>query len=62
MQYKEGELSKEAYIKMKDDRNSWKEFCEERKMSLEQTIRKLEKLQKEEARFLRSLLELDGTS
>ena len=29
---------------------------------LEQTIRKLEKQQKEEARFLRSLLELDGTT
>ena len=28
---------------MKDDRNNWKEFCEERKKSLEQTIRKLEK-------------------
>ena len=62
MQYKEGELSKEAYIEMKDDRNSWKEFCEERKKFLEQTIRKLEKQQKEEARFLRSLLELDGTT
>ena len=62
MQYKEGELSKEAYIEMKDDRNNWKEFCEERKKSLEQTIRKLEKQQKEEARFLRSLLELDGTT
>ena len=62
MQYKEGELSKEAYIEMKDDRNSWKEFCEERKKSLEQTIRKLEKQQKEETRFLRSLLELDGTT
>ena len=53
MKYKEGEFSKEAYIEMKDDRNSWKEFCEERKKSLEQTIRKLEKQQKEEARFLR---------
>ena len=62
MQYKEGELSKEAYIEMKDDRNNWKEFCGERKKSLEQTIRKLEKQQKEEARFLRSLLELDGTT
>ena len=31
MQYKEGELSKEAYIEMKDDRNNWKAFCEERK-------------------------------
>ena len=62
MQYKEGELSKEIYIEMKDDRNNWKEFCEERKKSLEQTIRKLEKQQKEEARFLRSLLELDGTT
>ena len=62
MQYKEGELSKEAYIEMKDDRNNWKAFCEERKKFLEQTIRKLEKQQKEEARFLRSLLELDGTT
>ena len=35
MQYKEGELSKEAYIEMKDDRNNWKVFCEERKTSLE---------------------------
>lgn len=62
MQYKEGELSKEAYIEMKDDRNNWKAFCEERKRTLEQTIQKLEKQQKEEARFLRSLLELDGTT
>ena len=62
MQYKEGELSKEAYIEMKDDRNNWKVFCEDRKKSLEQTIRKLEKQQKKEARFLRSLLELDGTT
>ena len=60
MQYKEGELSKEAYIEMKDDRNNWKVFCEDRKKSLEQTIRKLEKQQKKEARFLRSLLELDA--
>lgn len=65
MQYKEGELSKEAYIdyiKMKDDRNNWKAFCEERKKSLEQTIRKLEKQQKAEAGFLRSLLGPDGTT
>ena len=47
---------------MKDDRNNWKVFCEERKKYLEQTIRKLEKQQKEEVRFLRSLLELDGTT
>ena len=62
MKYKEGELSKEAYIEMKDDRNNWKVFCEERKRTLEHTIQKLEKQQKEEARFLRSLLELDGTT
>ena len=62
MKYKEGELSKEAYIEMKDDRNNWKAFCEERKRTLEHTIQKLEKQQKEEARFLRSLLELDGTT
>ena len=55
-------LSKAANIEMKDGRNNWKAFCEERKKSLEQTIQKLEKQQKEEARFLRSLLELDGTT
>ena len=43
IQYKEGGLSKEAYIEMKDDRNNGKVFCEERKKSLEQTIRKLGK-------------------
>ena len=51
MQYKEGELSKEAYIEMKDDRNNWKVFCEDRKKSLEQTIRKLEKQQKKKPDF-----------
>lgn len=61
MQYKEGELSKEAYIEMKDDRNNWKVFCEERKKSLEQTIRKLENSRKR-SQILRSLLELDGTT
>ena len=55
-------LSIAANIEMKDGRNNWKAFCEEKKKSLEQTIRKLEKQQKEEARFLRSLLELDGTT
>ena len=62
MQYKEGELSKEAYIEMKDDRNNWKAFCEERKRTLEHTIQKLEKQQKEESRFLKSLLDLEGTT
>ncbi len=31
MKYKEGELSKEAYIEMKDDRNNWKEFLRREK-------------------------------
>lgn len=47
---------------MKDDRNNWKVFCKKRKQFLEQTIRKLEKQQKEETRFLRSLLELEGAT
>ena len=33
-----------------------------KRQTLEHTIQKLEKQQKEEARFLRSLLELDGTT
>ena len=61
MQYKEENISGEAYLKMRDERNSWKEFCEERKTILEQKIQKLQKRQKEESRFLKSLLDLDGT-
>ena len=34
MQYKEGELSKEAYIEMKDDRNSWKAVLRREKENL----------------------------
>ena len=60
MQYKDEKLSREAYMEMREERNNWKIFCEERKETLEQTIRKLQKQQKEEARFLRSLLDLEG--
>ena len=49
-------------MEMREERNNWKIFCEERKETLEQTIRKLQKQQKEEARFLRSLLDLEGTT
>lgn len=62
MQYKDGKLSREAYMEMRDERNNWKEFCEERKKTLEHKVRRLQKQQKEEARFLRSLLELEGTT
>ena len=62
MQYKEENISGEAYLKMRDERNSWKEFCEERKTILEQKIQKLQKRQKEESRFLKSLLDLEGTT
>ena len=49
-------------MEMRDERNNWKEFCEERKKTLEQKVRRLQKQQKEESRFLRSLLELEGTT
>lgn len=62
MQYKEENISGEAYLKMRDERNNWKDFCEERKTVLEQKIRKLQKRQKEESRFLKSLLDLEGTT
>ena len=62
MQYKEENISGEAYLKMRDERNSWKEFCEERKTILEQKIQKLQKRQKEESRLLKSLLDLEGTT
>ena len=62
MQYKDGKLSRETYMEMRDDRNNWKEFCEKRKKTQEQNLRRLQKQQKEESRFLRSLLELEGTT
>lgn len=49
-------------MEMREERNNWKMFCEERKETLEQTIRRLQKQQKEEARFFRSLLDLEETT
>lgn len=51
MQYKDEKLSKENYMEMREERNNWKMFCEERKETLEQMIRRLQKQQKEETRF-----------
>ena len=62
MQYKDEKLSRETYMEMREERNNWKIFCEERKETLEQMIRRLQKQQKEETRFLRNLLDLEGTT
>ena len=62
MQYKDEKLSGENYMEMREERNNWKIFCEERKETLEQMILRLQKQQKEETRFLRSLLNLEGTT
>ena len=51
MKYKEGELSKEAYIEMKDDRNNWKEFCEEKKEVWSRPCKKAGKTAEEEIDF-----------
>ena len=60
MKYKEGNVLVDTYKKMKEERDNWKLFCEERKKELEIKIRKLQKQQKEESRFLRSLVDLKG--
>ena len=41
MKYKEGELSKEAYIEMKDDRNNWKEFCDGGQQAKEEPMKRV---------------------
>lgn len=51
IQYKDEKLSRETYMEMREERNNWKIFCEERKETLEQMIRRLQKQQKEETRF-----------
>lgn len=61
LQYKEEKISREEYLKMREERDDWNVFFEERKKTLEQVIRRLQKQQKEESHFLRSLLELEGT-
>ena len=62
MQYKDGNLSREAYMARRVERNDWKVFCDERKKALEQRRIEMQKRQKEETRFLKSLLDLKGTS
>ena len=57
---KEEKISVDIYQKMQEERNSWNTFFEERKRTLEERMRKLEKQQKEETRFLRSLVDLKG--
>lgn len=57
---KEEKISVDIYQKMQEERNSWNTFFEERKRTLEERIRKLERQQKEETRFLRSLVDLKG--
>ena len=58
MKYKEGKLSEDIYIKMKEERSNWNIFCDERKKRLEQEIKKIQKRQKEETKLLRNLIDL----
>ena len=60
--YKEGMVSLQAYLEAKKERSDWQTFFQERRKTLEQKMRMLQKQQKEEVKFLRSLLELEGTS
>lgn len=62
LMYKEGKTSLQAYLDTKKERSDWEEFFQKRRKTLEQKMRMLQKQQKEEAKFLRSLLELEGTS
>ena len=62
MQYKDGKLSREAYMAMRAERNDWKAFCDDRKKALGQRMIELQKRQKKETRFLKSLLDLKGIS
>lgn len=60
--YKEGKVSLRAYLDAKKECSEWETFFQGRRKTLEQKIHMLQKQQKEEAKFLRSLLELEGTS
>ena len=62
LMYKEGKISLQAYLDIKEERSDWETFFQERRNTLGQKIHMLQKQQKEEAKFLRSLLELEGTS
>ncbi len=60
--YKEGELSLEAFQAKQAERKDWEMFFEKRRKELEQKIRMIQKRQKEEGKFLRGLLQLDGAT
>ena len=62
LMYKEGKVSLRAYLDAKKECSEWETFFQGRRKTLEQKIHMLQKQQKEEAKFLRSLLELEGTS
>ena len=62
LMYKEGKISLQAYLDIKEERSDWETFFQERRNTLGHKIHMLQKQQKEEAKFLRSLLELEGTS
>lgn len=62
LMYKEGKVSLQAYLDAKKECSDWETFFQERRKTLEQKMRMLQKQQKEETKFLRSLLELEGTS
>lgn len=54
MQYKDEKLSRENYMEMREERNNWKIFCEERKETLEQMILRLQKQQGRNQIFTKS--------
>lgn len=57
-----GKVSLQTYLDTKKERSDWETFFQKRKKILEQKMCMLQKKQKEEEKFLRSLLELEGNS
>lgn len=60
--YKEEKISLQAYLDSKQERSNWGIFFKKRRNALDQKMHMLQKQQKLEIKFLRSLLDLDGTT
>ena len=61
MKYKEDFLSKDEYMSVQKNRTEFKRFMEERKSALDKEIKKMKKGEKEEAKFLRSLIKMKNS-
>lgn len=62
VKYKEGNVSREDYLELRNERLEWEEFFEKRKAVLEREEKSAVRRMQQEKKYLRSLLDIEGKS